>query len=186
MLVTVASRVSSHTSMCYPTSQQGAKKTEMAARVFFSLGEPRLHLHLPQPLMSILRLSIRSAQAAPPRVRTYAKAAESAPASSVSGPSGTSRSLRRFLLPSTKAHDVHAGGGQIRSAAEAGTPLKGINYLKDQPAVLARPDEDYPEWLWRLLDVDRQAGATAEEIARREASKKRKADIKAKNFLKSK
>jgi len=27
-----------------------------------------------------------------------------------------------------------------------------VNYLKDQPEVLALPDEEYPSWLWTLLD----------------------------------
>ncbi|KAH7889340.1 mitochondrial ribosomal protein L37-domain-containing protein [Phlebopus sp. FC_14] len=36
------------------------------------------------------------------------------------------------------------------SSCPAGTILTGLNYLKDQPPVLAMADEDYPSWLWDL------------------------------------
>ena len=29
--------------------------------------------------------------------------------------------------------------------------LSGLNFLKGQPPVLAKADEDYPTWLWDLL-----------------------------------
>ncbi|GAA95931.1 uncharacterized protein L969DRAFT_92038 [Mixia osmundae IAM 14324] len=40
-----------------------------------------------------------------------------------------------------------------RSAATVGTPLKGLAYLKGVPDPPARPDGDYPAWLWHLLDT---------------------------------
>lgn len=30
--------------------------------------------------------------------------------------------------------------------------MKGLNYLKDKPDPIALPDEEYPQWLWDLLD----------------------------------
>lgn len=45
------------------------------------------------------------------------------------------------------------------SAAPAGTILKGLNYLKgrDDPTALA--EEEYPEWLWKCLEVDKKGKA---------------------------
>jgi large subunit ribosomal protein L54 len=120
------------------------------------------------------------------RVRSYAKAATEAP-SPTAGPSGTSREYFSPFHPHSNnaAHVRVSAAERVRSAAEAGSPLKGLNYLKDQPPILARPDEDYPDWLWRLLDADRHNDLPEEDRKRREISKQRKADIKAKNFIKS-
>ena len=38
------------------------------------------------------------------------------------------------------------------SSFPAGTPLKGLNFLKGREDPLALPEEDYPEWLWKILD----------------------------------
>ena len=35
-----------------------------------------------------------------------------------------------------------------------GTPLQGLGYLKAKPVVLAKEDDEYPEWLWTLLDAE--------------------------------
>lgn len=37
--------------------------------------------------------------------------------------------------------------------APAGTPLKGLNYLKGRDDPVALAEEEYPGWLWHLLDV---------------------------------
>jgi hypothetical protein len=34
----------------------------------------------------------------------------------------------------------------------AGTPLKGLGFVKNKPEPLALEDDAYPEWLWRVLD----------------------------------
>ena len=38
------------------------------------------------------------------------------------------------------------------SATRAGDLLKNIQILKDQPDIIALPDDYYPDWLWQLLD----------------------------------
>ncbi|KAL2814962.1 mitochondrial ribosomal protein L37-domain-containing protein [Aspergillus granulosus] len=38
------------------------------------------------------------------------------------------------------------------SSCEAGKRLLGLNYFKNKPDILAMEDEEYPEWLWTLLD----------------------------------
>lgn len=47
----------------------------------------------------------------------------------------------------------------------AGTPLKGLNYLKGRDDHVALPDEDYPEWLWRCLDVKKAKDGKDDEGA---------------------
>ncbi|KAJ7057828.1 hypothetical protein C8F01DRAFT_324407 [Mycena amicta] len=47
-------------------------------------------------------------------------------------------------LPSTTA--------KVLSSCEQDTIIKGVNYLKGQTPVVALPDEEYPEWLWTVLD----------------------------------
>ena len=31
--------------------------------------------------------------------------------------------------------------------------MKGLNYFKGKDDIVAMKDEEYPEWLWRCLDV---------------------------------
>jgi hypothetical protein len=47
------------------------------------------------------------------------------------------------------------------SATKAGDLIRNIQILKDQPDIVALPDDYYPDWLWQLLDnpksvVDRE------------------------------
>ncbi|KAL8762291.1 MAG: hypothetical protein Q9184_001660 [Pyrenodesmia sp. 2 TL-2023] len=39
-----------------------------------------------------------------------------------------------------------------RSSLKAGTPLKGLAFLKNKDPPVAKEDKDYPDWLWGLLD----------------------------------
>jgi hypothetical protein len=38
------------------------------------------------------------------------------------------------------------------SSVPAGTVLKGLNFYKDKQDPVALADEEYPAWLWRVLD----------------------------------
>jgi Mitochondrial ribosomal protein L37 len=49
------------------------------------------------------------------------------------------------------------------SIAPAGSPLKGLNYIKGKEDPLALPEEEYPEWLWRCLDTPTTKGGDGEE-----------------------
>jgi large subunit ribosomal protein L54 len=61
-----------------------------------------------------------------------------------------------------------------------------VNYLKDQPQVLALPDEEYPSWLWTLLDKselpDDGPGGKAEKRRLRKENRQR---IRDQNFMKT-
>ena len=39
----------------------------------------------------------------------------------------------------------------VKSSIAAGQPLKGLNFLKNAQDPVARPDDEYPPWLWTLL-----------------------------------
>lgn len=40
------------------------------------------------------------------------------------------------------------------SSCPEGTVLKGLNYLKDEQPVVAKPDSEYPTWLWSLATTE--------------------------------
>jgi hypothetical protein len=47
----------------------------------------------------------------------------------------------------------------VVSSVQGGMRLDGINYLKNKTEVVAMNDEEYPDWLWSLLDEKKEAGA---------------------------
>ncbi|KAF1951943.1 hypothetical protein CC80DRAFT_480409 [Byssothecium circinans] len=49
----------------------------------------------------------------------------------------------------------------VRSSVPAGTPLKGLNFLKDKSDPVAMADDEYPEWLWTILDRQEKKGEGA-------------------------
>ncbi|KFX97405.1 hypothetical protein O988_04880 [Pseudogymnoascus sp. VKM F-3808] len=59
------------------------------------------------------------------------------------------------------------------SAAPAGTVLKGLNYLKGRDDPVALAEEEYPEWLWKCLEVDKK-GKAGDELEGDEFSKSKK------------
>ncbi|KIL67134.1 hypothetical protein M378DRAFT_185837 [Amanita muscaria Koide BX008] len=71
-----------------------------------------------------------------------------------------------------------------QSSCPADTILTGVNYLKGQPPVLALPEDQYPEWLWTILESkvypDDGPGGKAERVKRRLDNKQR---IKERNFM---
>jgi large subunit ribosomal protein L54 len=79
-----------------------------------------------------------------------------------------------------------ASAGAARSSCAPNTALVGLNYLKDQPPVLALPDEEYPPWLWNLLDKselpDDGPGGKAEKRRLRKENRQR---IRDQNFMKT-
>lgn len=40
----------------------------------------------------------------------------------------------------------------VKSSIPAGQPLKGLNFLKDRQDPVAKADDEYPAWLWTILD----------------------------------
>jgi large subunit ribosomal protein L54 len=51
------------------------------------------------------------------------------------------------------------------SSVPAGTPLKGLNFIKGKTDPVAMEDSEYPEWLWRILEdkkVEEETGTDAD------------------------
>ncbi|TVY54876.1 54S ribosomal protein L37, mitochondrial [Lachnellula cervina] len=64
------------------------------------------------------------------------------------------------------------------SICPPGSVLKGLNYFKGKEDPIALADEEYPEWLWHVLDVKEKAGTVVDE-AGDEFSKSKKLRRKA-------
>jgi len=76
----------------------------------------------------------------------------------------------------------------VVSSCPTDTVLEGLAYLKDQPPVVARPDEEYPAWLWTVLapkvyTADEQGPGTRGDRAK--LRKENRERIKAQNFMKT-
>lgn len=80
-----------------------------------------------------------------PTSRTFA--ATAAPRQAAAGDATTA----------TKDGDEAAASG--RSSCIAGTVLTGLNYFKGKADPVALPDNEYPEWLWSCIDVQKKAAS---------------------------
>ncbi|WVN89407.1 uncharacterized protein L203_104630 [Cryptococcus depauperatus CBS 7841] len=97
------------------------------------------------------------------------------------------------LAPKSKA-------GKIVSSCPSGTTLTGLSILKDKPDPVALPDDQYPSWLWRILEDTGKEHKTEENAVKLSAEGNEEFDmakekkklknlnrenIKAANYLKS-
>lgn len=48
----------------------------------------------------------------------------------------------------------------VKSSIPAGQPLKGLNFLKNAQDPVALPDDEYPSWLWTILDRQEKKAET--------------------------
>ncbi|PSS25338.1 hypothetical protein M430DRAFT_47813 [Amorphotheca resinae ATCC 22711] len=74
------------------------------------------------------------------------------------------------------------------SSVPAGTPLKGLNYIKGRDDPVALEEHEYPEWLWTCLDqkkavddLDDSAGdefSKSKKLRRKAAKRQRKLEEK--------
>ena len=75
--------------------------------------------------------------------------------------------------------DVRRKKDKVKSICEAGTVMKGLNIMKSGTDPVALPEEEYPPFLWTLLETDNIGD-------RKEARKANRAQIKRKNFFSGK
>ncbi|CAK9784762.1 hypothetical protein CC85DRAFT_327934 [Cutaneotrichosporon oleaginosum] len=81
-------------------------------------------------------------------------------------------------------------GKAIVSSLQAGTKMEGLSVFKDVPDPVSLPEDQYPKWLWTLLDKPKgqPVAAPGERnfLAERKAMRDRnRANIKATNFMKT-
>ncbi|KAK1980327.1 mitochondrial ribosomal protein L37-domain-containing protein [Colletotrichum cereale] len=60
------------------------------------------------------------------------------------------------------------------SSCPAGTVLNGLNYFKGRTDPVALRDEEYPEWLWTVLESKKEAVETSDDLAAEMFSKSKK------------
>jgi large subunit ribosomal protein L54 len=88
--------------------------------------------------------------------QTNARPADAAPAAT------STSAAQPFSAPLTPSPDpaiakAAAAAAQkkaaplVKSSVAAGTPLKGLNFVKNAQDPVALADEEYPEWLWTIL-----------------------------------
>jgi len=153
------------------------------------------HIHTIPPPMSLLAVVRRQSTTfvcAPCRVRTYAaKAGKTGKPSSPGSPTKLSPAETTYsTLQSRPAFSFVCLCLSIlidgTSSCPPGTSLTGLDYLKGQTPVVALPDEDYPPWLWKLLEprnlVDDGPGGKAEKVRLRKQNRQR---IRDQNLLKT-
>lgn len=125
------------------------------------------------------------------RVRTYAskvgkKGKDSAPASSTKLPPAETTYSALGSIPWSRSLAYACEFLDGTSSCPPGTVLTGLNYLKGQTQVVALPDEDYPPWLWKLLEprklADDGPGGKAEKMQLRKENRQR---IRDQNLLKT-
>ena len=70
------------------------------------------------------------------------------------------------------------------SSVPAGTIIKGVNFYKNGSDPVAKLDEEYPDWLWELLDeeVIRQKELEQDKFSRKSHRRDRREKIKNDNF----
>jgi large subunit ribosomal protein L54 len=49
----------------------------------------------------------------------------------------------------------------VKSSIAAGTPLKGLNFEKNKQDPVALPDDEYPAWLWTILQRQEKTAESA-------------------------
>ena len=83
---------------------------------------------------------------------------------------------------------MHTDGAspELKSSCTEGMTLEGVTWLKGQTSVQALPDEEYPEWLWTILEPkvleDDGPGGKAEKVRLRKINRQR---IREQNFMKT-
>lgn len=93
-----------------------------------------------------------AAQAAPRQGNTNSSSHTPSAATST----GAAQPFSTPLTPSPSAAELQAPSAQkaaptVKSSVSAGTPLKGLNFIKGKNDPVALEDSEYPTWLWGIL-----------------------------------
>ncbi|KAK6432045.1 hypothetical protein LTR95_011788 [Oleoguttula sp. CCFEE 5521] len=99
--------------------------------------------------------------------RLPAKRPYSTPAPSVLRPAATSQPDHAQPFSTSPAASTSpapaakAAPSRIPSSVPAGTLLKGLNYIKGKQDPVALEDQEYPEWLWSVLEKAQKSDGAA-------------------------
>ncbi|KAF2238026.1 hypothetical protein EV356DRAFT_508619, partial [Viridothelium virens] len=111
------------------------------------------------PRRNFISSSTYSSKSISPNAATTTAPRQGTP-SSRTPPAATSTSAAQPfstpLTPSPEAAGIPTTPSErpsrlIQSSVPAGTPLKGLSYIKGETDPLAKEDEEYPDWLWDIL-----------------------------------
>lgn len=120
--------------------------------------------------------NLRTLTTTPPSLASTPVTAETTttatPRSATGSPAATSKPgvAQPFSAPLTPAEKPEAPASNkaaapaVVSSVPAGTVLKGLNFYKDKADPIALADEEYPAWLWKVLEgkgVDAAGGVGA-------------------------
>ncbi|KAF9242122.1 mitochondrial ribosomal protein L37-domain-containing protein [Melanogaster broomeanus] len=72
---------------------------------------------------------------------------------------------------------------KIISSCQAGTVLTGLNYLKGEPPILAKADEEYPSWLWDLTKP--KTSADNDKAEKQRLRREHRQQLQVKNMFKT-
>lgn len=79
---------------------------------------------------------------------------------------GISQPLSEPHTPSTSSATAPPGKetkgpAKVKSSVPGGQELRGLGYTKAHSRILAKEDDEYPDWLWTLLDQNKHAAGEA-------------------------
>ncbi|CAI6272748.1 unnamed protein product [Periconia digitata] len=101
-------------------------------------------------------ISANTATASAPRQGSSTSSHNPPAATSTSAAQPFSEPITPSASPAEKQNAAAAAEKKVtplvRSSVAAGTPLKGLNFFKDKTDPVALADEEYPEWLWTILE----------------------------------
>ncbi|TDZ25945.1 54S ribosomal protein L37 [Colletotrichum sidae] len=133
-------------------------------------------------------------------VRPFSASAPSRNAAAAAAPAGTSaapdaapappaKPITPPNLSNIKDETLAAAPERPVSSCPAGTILNGLNYFKGKTDPVALTDEEYPDWLWTVLETKKEVTESADDLAAEmfsKSKKQRKAAAKKQKALEAK
>jgi large subunit ribosomal protein L54 len=107
----------------------------------------------------------RAVRADPPPSATDAAAAGAAPTTAtppLTNPLSTGGGAASSSGAAADAASILRTPAPPKSSCLPGTPLEGLNFLKDRQDPVALPDDEYPDWLWTILEREEKEVGTGD------------------------
>lgn len=148
------------TSLLHPPTLLAISSRSYSLRplCFSPLSSRRLSRYLSSFSSPLRQETITITTAATTTTTTTAAAPSSSPPFSTPFTPGNTPSSGSGSPATTTAANTPPQKQHPRSKTPAGVPLKGLGYLKNQETPKAWADDEYPEWLWGLLNSSNEGG----------------------------